>query len=176
MTFDGVVVSAVVGIGLIVLHVGTVRQIRERCGRTRAERLLLVSDVLALSLVLFAQINGSLLPGVAALGLAACSHLSPLPVMRLGGGVDDLCLFRREARELFALLNQRPFTAAILANAQSRRQNLNRYRTPATSRTLDAIDAVFNAQFPSEESHDATLKAYDELDAALAELKAATPW
>jgi hypothetical protein len=163
--------------GILIVHFGMIGAIRKRCGRLMAERVVACINVAAAAVLAFALVWQSAPAGVLALLTVLAADLFPEPVIQLTGGPDSICLLRREMAVIFDLLNERPLTVETIAIANAKRSKLARLRTELTARTLDAVDHVFDAHFPEERDHGATLRAYDELDEALAELRGrGRPW
>jgi hypothetical protein len=163
-------------IGLAILYRGTEASIRRGCGSVHAEQLALLLDIGSWAAFAAGALLHSIPLGTLGIGLMVLPTFFPSVLIRLTGGADPICFFRAAIRELFDLLNERPFTHGLLGQAEAKRQALERFRSPRTAKALDAVKGVFDAQFPSEPDHEATRRAYDQLQSALAGLKSVHPW
>jgi hypothetical protein len=163
-------------IAIAIIHVGAIGAIRQRCGSVLTERIVLVLNVAAFLTFAATIALGSLVFLVIAVGLGIAADIFPGPLIGLTGGTDPICVLRREIRDIFSLMDERPMSESTLAELQERRDGLERFRSAATGRIIDAIAFVISAQFPTEPDHAATMRAYDSLDTALAELRRAHPW
>jgi hypothetical protein len=165
-----VVQAIVCAVGMFILCRGQLGALRERCSRTVAERFVIGADVISLGALLAAILLGSFVTGVVGLALLAVANFFPGVLVRISGGPRPICAFRTEFLKLFKLLSVRPIDARTLAEVERALSALERFRSSETARTLDAINAAFRAEFPIEADHETTLKAWDEVNAAVAAL------
>ena len=173
----GLLILVVSALGLFIVNRGMRFAVRERCGKPAALRLVAASNGAILLILAFGIPTRSITLFVVAGLIFVLADLFPEPIIMLTGGrTSVICELRWRIHELMGVLGKRPYQEADARAARRIEQRLDLLRSPTTSRTIDALVAVVAAQTPVELDHAETLKAYDELDAALAELKAAHPW
>jgi hypothetical protein len=162
-------------IGLTVLHLGTVTTIRTRCGFVAAESLARVLSVVAFVLLVTSAQLFSRSLAVAGLASMAVANWPGL-LVRATGDRDPICLMRREVKGLFEAIQAANAAPAARSDAEARVRSLQRYRSRLTTRVLDAIAAVVDREFADPPDVAAAHQAYDEFDAAIAELRKAHSW
>lgn len=172
---SALIVWTVSAIGLFAISRGQIDAIRGLCGSIAAERIALAACVTAVVACVAASLAWSWLTFALAAATLAVAIAPARVLVRVTGGPDTLCLFRRTVRDLFMTLNERPFTDQALADAFALKERLNAQGTPETERVEYAIDLISRREFPDVD-HAATIAAYDEFDSAIAELKGKHSW
>jgi hypothetical protein len=162
-------------VGLTLLHLGTVTSIRTRCGFEAAETLARALSLLAFVLLVTSAQLFSRSWAIAGLASMAVANWPGL-LVRATGGPDPICLMRREVKGLFEGIQAASAAPAARSDAEARVRSLERYRSGLTARVLDAIAAVVDREFADPADAAATHRAYDEFDAAIAELRKAHSW
>jgi hypothetical protein len=154
----------------------SIRDIRNRCGPRRAEWICLVGTIAAFVIAEAGILIPSIVVSLIAFAVAVAANIFPDALIRAVGGADAICLLRREMSAIFDLFKPGPVPDAAVREAQAHLAALERYRTAESAPVIEAMHAFVETQLATGPDHEATHRALDRLDTAVATLKTAHPW
>jgi hypothetical protein len=175
LTIPTVFAIAVAAIGLFIVARGQVYNVRQACGSITAERVVIGANIIAFLLYFLTALTYSMVVLVLAASVMVGTIVAARSIVEMTGGPDRICQFRRVLHEIFSALHTRPFTDENLATARSAFSRLDSFRSPMTARVIGAVGNYLDLRFP-ELDRAAAIRADDELQAAIAELRAKHPW